>query len=72
MGDVLVLYSDGIVERPGRTPAQSTVELAQVAADVSAGRALRSTGMSKSSRNRALSERMKLCDRSEIAPESKA
>lgn len=30
-GAVLVLHTDGLVERPGRTTAQSTVELAQVA-----------------------------------------
>lgn len=29
-GDVLVMYSDGIVERPGRTVAQCTVDLAEV------------------------------------------
>lgn len=29
-GDVLVLYSDGIVERPGRTAAQCTIDLAEV------------------------------------------
>lgn len=30
-GDLLLLYSDGLVERPRRTPAQATVELLQVA-----------------------------------------
>ncbi len=39
-GDLLLLYTDGILERPGRTTAGSTVELAQVAADSAAGRAL--------------------------------
>lgn len=29
-GDVLVMYSDGIVERPGRTVAQCTIDLAEV------------------------------------------
>jgi PAS domain S-box-containing protein len=38
--DVLLLYSDGIVERPGRSPAAATVELTQVAADTVAGRSL--------------------------------
>jgi serine phosphatase RsbU (regulator of sigma subunit) len=41
VGDVLLLYSDGILERPGRTPAAATVELARTAADTAAGRALR-------------------------------
>ena len=40
VGDMLVLYSDGIVERPGRALSASTVELALVAADTAAGRAL--------------------------------
>ncbi|GGS25139.1 SpoIIE family protein phosphatase [Actinokineospora fastidiosa] len=31
VGEVLLLYSDGIVERPGRAPAAATVELTQVA-----------------------------------------
>jgi anti-sigma regulatory factor (Ser/Thr protein kinase)/anti-anti-sigma regulatory factor len=37
-GDVLFLYSDGLVERPGRTLAESRAELAMVAADAAAGR----------------------------------
>ncbi|WP_310366831.1 SpoIIE family protein phosphatase [Catenuloplanes atrovinosus] len=40
VGDMLLLYTDGILERPGRTLAQSTVELARAAADAAAGRAL--------------------------------
>ncbi|MFG1604593.1 SpoIIE family protein phosphatase [Actinoplanes sp. NPDC049265] len=40
VGDLLILYTDGILERPGRTIAGSTAELAQVAADSAAGRAL--------------------------------
>ena len=40
-GDVVLLYTDGIIERPGREVAAGTVELAQVAADTVAGRALR-------------------------------
>ncbi len=32
-GDLVLLYTDGILARPGRTPAGSTVELGQVAAD---------------------------------------
>ncbi|MEU4693047.1 SpoIIE family protein phosphatase [Actinoplanes sp. NPDC023714] len=38
-GDLLLLYSDGILERPGAGP-DSAGELAQVAADAAAGRAL--------------------------------
>jgi serine phosphatase RsbU (regulator of sigma subunit)/anti-sigma regulatory factor (Ser/Thr protein kinase)/anti-anti-sigma regulatory factor len=40
VGDVLLLYSDGILERPGRTHAASQAELARVAADSALGRAL--------------------------------
>ncbi|MDF1606239.1 SpoIIE family protein phosphatase [Nocardioides sp. YIM 152315] len=32
-GELVLLYSDGLLERPGRTPAQSTVELLRVAGD---------------------------------------
>lgn len=39
-GDVLLLYTDGIVERPGRTVAQNTVELLKAAADAVEGRGL--------------------------------
>jgi anti-anti-sigma factor len=38
-GDLVLLYTDGILERPGRDLAASTVELAQVARDVAADRA---------------------------------
>jgi serine phosphatase RsbU (regulator of sigma subunit)/anti-sigma regulatory factor (Ser/Thr protein kinase)/anti-anti-sigma regulatory factor len=37
-GDLVVLYSDGLIERPGRTPAQSTLELAEVVGDAYRGR----------------------------------
>jgi len=37
LGDLVLLYTDGILERPGRSPAGSTVELGQVAADVATG-----------------------------------
>ncbi|HEU5473612.1 MAG TPA: SpoIIE family protein phosphatase [Actinophytocola sp.] len=40
-GELVLLYTDGILERPGRELAQSTVELAQAAADIAADRALR-------------------------------
>lgn len=39
-GEVLTLYSDGIIERPGRAPAAATIELSQVAVDAIAGRGL--------------------------------
>lgn len=35
---MVLLYSDGIIERPGREPAAATVELSQVAMDSVAGR----------------------------------
>ncbi|MGX6607077.1 SpoIIE family protein phosphatase [Micromonosporaceae bacterium Da 78-11] len=37
-GELLLLYTDGILERPGRVPQRATVELAQIAADSTAGR----------------------------------
>jgi anti-anti-sigma factor len=42
--DLVLLFTDGILERPGRGLPAATVELAQVAADVAADRALRDTG----------------------------
>ncbi|GIF05558.1 SpoIIE family protein phosphatase [Actinoplanes siamensis] len=36
--DMVLIYSDGIIERPGRDPAAATVELSQVAIDSVAGR----------------------------------
>ena len=33
-GDALLVYSDGLVERPGRSPVQNTLDLARVAQDV--------------------------------------
>ncbi|MEA5362629.1 SpoIIE family protein phosphatase [Amycolatopsis sp., V23-08] len=39
-GDLVLLYSDGILERPGQELSTSTVDLARVAADVTADRAL--------------------------------
>ncbi|GIF21661.1 serine phosphatase RsbU (regulator of sigma subunit)/anti-sigma regulatory factor (Ser/Thr protein kinase) [Actinoplanes tereljensis] len=44
LGEVVLLYSDGIIERPGRPPAEATVELSQVVADVVAGRGLDPAG----------------------------
>lgn len=40
-GDVLVLYSDGLVERPHRTWTDGLAELARVTEDAAANRALR-------------------------------
>jgi serine phosphatase RsbU (regulator of sigma subunit)/anti-sigma regulatory factor (Ser/Thr protein kinase)/anti-anti-sigma regulatory factor len=39
-GDLVLIYSDGILERPGRSLPKSAAELAHVAADSAAGRAL--------------------------------
>ncbi|GAA4869009.1 SpoIIE family protein phosphatase [Actinomycetospora straminea] len=41
VGDVLLCYTDGIIERPGRARAASGAELSRVAADAAAGRGLR-------------------------------
>lgn len=38
--DLLLLYTDGLVERPGRTPAQSTVQLSQIAAGTARNEAM--------------------------------
>ncbi|GIM92306.1 SpoIIE family protein phosphatase [Paractinoplanes toevensis] len=40
-GELLLLYTDGILERPGRDHPSGAAELARVAADSAAGRALR-------------------------------
>jgi anti-anti-sigma factor len=40
-GEMVLLYSDGILERPGRELAHSTVELARASGDIAADRALR-------------------------------
>ncbi|MEV4642068.1 SpoIIE family protein phosphatase [Actinoplanes sp. NPDC049548] len=40
VGDVVLLYSDGILERPGMTLPESSAELARTAANAAAGRAL--------------------------------
>ena len=49
-GELLLLYTDGIVERPGRTPAAGALELAQVAAICAGGRALREPGSTAAER----------------------
>ncbi|GGM92975.1 hypothetical protein GCM10011609_33060 [Lentzea pudingi] len=38
--DLVLLYSDGLVERPGRTPGEAAVELATLAADAAMNRVL--------------------------------
>lgn len=40
-GDLLLLYTDGVVERPGRSTAESMVELGQVAAHAVLGEGVR-------------------------------
>lgn len=40
-GDVLLLYTDGIIERPGTPPARSTMDLSRVALDAVQNRGLR-------------------------------
>ncbi|GIE97440.1 SpoIIE family protein phosphatase [Paractinoplanes rishiriensis] len=49
-GEAVLLYSDGIIERPGREPAAATVELSQVAADAFAGRIFNSAGLTPADR----------------------
>ncbi|MFK3984374.1 SpoIIE family protein phosphatase [Micromonospora sp. NPDC050397] len=44
-GTTVLLYTDGIIERPGRSLSQASVELAQAAADIAADRALRDDGL---------------------------
>jgi len=39
-GELLLLYSDGLIERPDRTIAEGTAELARVAAEAAANRAM--------------------------------
>jgi len=43
-GDLVILYTDGLLARPGRSPATSTVELGQVAADAAYAARDRDTG----------------------------
>jgi serine phosphatase RsbU (regulator of sigma subunit)/anti-sigma regulatory factor (Ser/Thr protein kinase)/anti-anti-sigma regulatory factor len=50
VGDVLLLYTDGILERPGRTHEASQAELAKVAADSALGRALHDTEVTAAER----------------------
>ncbi|HEY6789069.1 MAG TPA: SpoIIE family protein phosphatase [Trebonia sp.] len=39
-GEIILLYSDGLIQRPGRTVEQGMAELATVAGDAATGRAL--------------------------------
>ncbi|MDF2977824.1 MAG: hypothetical protein K0S40_2552 [Actinomycetospora sp.] len=50
VGDLLLIYSDGVLERPGRDPRTSGVELARVAADTAAGRSFAADGESPAER----------------------
>ncbi|WP_433781186.1 SpoIIE family protein phosphatase [Actinomycetospora sp. CA-101289] len=50
VGDLLLVYSDGVLERPGRDPRSSGVELARVAADTAAGRSFAADGESPAER----------------------
>jgi anti-sigma regulatory factor (Ser/Thr protein kinase)/anti-anti-sigma regulatory factor len=43
-GEVIVLYSDGLIERPGRTLTESMIELAAAAADAAVHRGLAADG----------------------------
>ncbi|GAA0470442.1 hypothetical protein Ade02nite_33580 [Paractinoplanes deccanensis] len=45
IGDLLMLVSDGLIERPGREYTESLVELATVAEDTASDRALRGSGL---------------------------
>ncbi|XVV08520.1 SpoIIE family protein phosphatase [Actinoplanes sp. CA-131856] len=50
VGDLLLLVSDGLIERPGRDYAESLVELATVAEDTAADRVLRDSGLTAAQR----------------------
>jgi serine phosphatase RsbU (regulator of sigma subunit)/anti-sigma regulatory factor (Ser/Thr protein kinase)/anti-anti-sigma regulatory factor len=49
-GELLLLYTDGILERPGRTHPESAAELAQVATDSAAGRVMHEPGATTAER----------------------
>ncbi|OLR93397.1 hypothetical protein BJP25_17745 [Actinokineospora bangkokensis] len=49
-GEVLLLYTDGIIERPGREPGTATAELVSAAAAAVADRGLRTPGLSAAER----------------------
>ncbi|MFG1991092.1 SpoIIE family protein phosphatase [Actinoplanes sp. NPDC048988] len=50
VGDLLLLVSDGLIERPGREYAESLVELANVAEDTAGDRVLRDSGLTVAQR----------------------
>ncbi|XVU29769.1 SpoIIE family protein phosphatase [Actinoplanes sp. CA-054009] len=50
VGDLLLLVSDGLIERPGRDYAESLVELANVAEDTAVDRVLRDSGLTAAQR----------------------
>lgn len=50
VGDLLLLYSDGILERPGRIVPAGSEELARVATDIAAGRAFNDPGATPADR----------------------
>ncbi|TWD83048.1 anti-anti-sigma factor [Kribbella amoyensis] len=49
LGDVLLLYSDGLVERPARTAKQATVDLLSAATQTAAGKAFALPGPARTS-----------------------
>lgn len=49
-GELLLMFTDGILERPGRTHDASAAEMARVAAHSAAGRALREPGRTPAER----------------------
>ena len=58
--DLVLLYTDGILERPGRALVEATVELATVAADAAAGRGFLDTGGTTTDRVCALTSELLL------------
>ena len=58
--DLVMLYTDGILERPGRALVEATVELATVAADAAAGRGFLDTSGTTSQRVCALTSELLL------------
>jgi serine phosphatase RsbU (regulator of sigma subunit)/anti-sigma regulatory factor (Ser/Thr protein kinase)/anti-anti-sigma regulatory factor len=61
-GDLVMLYSDGLMERPGRTPAQRTLEVAEVAANACRRRGF-PTGAPASAAERVSNQALELLTR---------